>query len=280
MGERDELPRSRLRRFLRRFRRSDDQEEATQEVLSDLQESGKIDKNESEMIRRVLDLDQTTVREIMVPRTEIVYVDKDATLAEIVQRFVESEHSRIPVVDGDLDRVEGFVHVKDLLRYWGRDGEFDPRAVRRTLHFVPEAATLDVVLHELQAHGDQIALVIDEFGGTSGLISVEDILEEIVGEIRDEYDTEVHVEVFAKSDDSLEVVGRFAIEAFTRHFGLDDLEGDFNTVSGWITARTGRVPQAGETLHLDGFTAEIKEADARQIRRVLVKRPPPETIED
>lgn len=273
MSEKEDLPRSRLRRLISVFRRSEDPEKVTEEALSDLESEGHIDHDESEMMQGVLYLDKTTVREVMVPRTEISSVDKDDPLTEIIRCTRESGHSRLPVVDGDLDKVLGFVHVKDLLRYWGREEQFKIEEILRKTYNVPETKKLDDLLREFQQRHEKFALVIDEFGGTSGMVTIEDILEEIVGEISDEYDKEEKT-IYFQDENTLVVPGRFDINEFYEAFDLEELDGSFNTVGGWIFDRIGRVPQAGEILELDGFSVKIEAANERQIRRLRIQRPP------
>jgi magnesium and cobalt transporter len=274
MSEKDELPRGGWRRFFRRFRRPADVDKATEEALSDMEESGFIDPEESEMMQGVLDLDKTTAREIFVPRTEIVFVDTKAPLPEVIARLRESGLSRLPVVDGSVDKPLGFVHVKDLLRFWGRESEYDLTAVLKPAFHVPESKKLDDLLEEFQQNREKIALVVDEFGGTSGLVTITDILEEIVGDLGDDAETREESRVFFADENMLVVPGRFAIDLLRERFGGEAPAGAFNTAAGWILDRTGRVPQTGETFELDGFTVKIEAATERHIRKVSVRRMP------
>lgn len=276
MNEKDDVPRSRLQRLILALKGHADHEKATEEALSDLEQNGHIDHDESEMMQGVLYLDKTTAREAMVPRTELAYVDKDDSVQTIIRKMLESGHSRLPVTDGDIDRVLGFIHVKDLLRFWGRDGEFRIEEILRRPYTVPENMKLDDLLQEFQNRREQIALVIDEFGGTSGLVSIEDILEEIVGEIRDEYDKE-ETKVFFQDDATLIVPGRFDIDNLADHFGVECPEGVFNTVGGWVFDRVGRVPRGGDTFEFDGFNVAVEVASERHLRRVRITRIEKET---
>ncbi len=269
-----ETPRrsSRFRRFVALFRSTpDDQTEATEEALSELQDEGLIDEDENEMMQGILFLDQTVVREIMVPRTEIAYVDRQATLNEIVQAIIDSGHSRVLVVDGDLDNVVGYVNVKDVLRVCNCGSEFKIEEILRKVYTVPESKKLDDLLASLQERREHFAVVIDEFGGTSGLVSVADILEEIVGEIQDEYDRDEPL-VFAREENAMVVAGRFEMEKLSEMLQVEVPEGSFNTVGGWIFDRIGRVPTAGEVFTLDGLEVTIENATERQIRRARVVR--------
>jgi len=274
MREKDEPPDSRWKRFIAKFRRPPDHAKVTEEMLSDLEQDGHIDHDESEMMQSILYLDDTTVREVMVPRTELTFVSVDFTLDQIIRSVLDSGHSRLPVIDGTIDKVVGFIHVKDLLRYWNREKEFKIAEVLRQPLLVPETKKLDDMLTEFQQRRERIALVIDEFGGTSGLVSIEDILEEIVGDIIDEYD-KLQTHVFVATPDSLRVSGRFDMYELSRHFGIAEIEGNFNTVGGWIFDRIGRVPKKGETFEMDNFQTRIERASERQIHEVLIERLPP-----
>jgi len=270
MTDQEDGIRSRFKRFISRFRNTD-QDKATEEALSDLESEGLIDHDESEMMQGVLFLDKTTVRDVMVPRTEVAFVDKSDGVREIVKEIIDSGHSRLPVVDESLDHVIGFVHAKDLLLFWGKEEEFElERVMRKTVH-VPETKKLDDLLAEFQESHEQLAVVIDEFGGTSGLVSIEDILEEIVGEIEDEYDR-IEYKVFARSDHSLTVPGRFEMEKMAELLDLDEFEGPFNTVGGWVFERIGRVPESGEKFEFDGLQVTVESATERQIRRVRISK--------
>jgi len=279
MSEKDDVPRRRLQRLISLLKGDPDHEKATEEALSDLEHEGHIDHDESEMMQGILYLDQTTAREVMVPRTEVAFVDREDGVLDIIKKMLDSGHSRLPVVNSDLDRVLGFIHVKDLLRFWGREAEFRIDEILRRPYPVPETMKLDDLLQEFQKRHEQIALVIDEFGGTSGIVSIEDILEEIVGEIRDEYDKE-ETKVFFQDETTLIVPGRYDIDNFAENFGVDCPEGNFNTVGGWVFDRVGRVPRAGDSFELDGFSVFVEAASERQLRRVRIVRANPASAAD
>lgn len=271
MSDNEDVPRSRLRRLFSRLKSSTDSEKATEEALSELENGGLIDHDESEMMQSILFLDKTTVRNVMVPRTEITHVDKSATIDEMIKCIIESGHSRVLVTNASLDNVVGFIHVKDLLLFWGKNQDFQLDRILRKLYAVPESKKLNELLTEFQDRHEQFALVIDEFGGTSGLVSVEDILEEIVGEIEDEYDRE-EAKVIEQSENSLVVPGRFEMEKVCELLDTDEPEGTFNTVGGWIFERIGRVPMAGEKFEFDGFEVVVEAATERHIRRVHINK--------
>jgi len=270
--DKDDGIRPQLRRFFAKFRTRKDQEQATAEALNDLESEGLIDHDESEMMQGILYLDKTEVQDIQVPRTEIAYVDLNDDLREIVRTIINSGHSRLPVVEGDLDNVLGFIHVKDLLAYWDKPDEFSLERVLRRIMIVPETKKIDALLREFQERHEQFALVLDEFGGTSGLITIEDILEEVFGEIEDEYDRQ-DPRVFANGETSVTVSGRFEIEKVSEILALEVPEGDYITVGGWIVDRIGRMPRDNEQFMLDGFDVKVEAASDKVIRRVRIGKP-------
>jgi len=270
--DKDDGIRPQLRRFFAKFRTRKDQEQATAEALNDLESEGLIDHDESEMMQGILYLDKTEVQDIQVPRTEIAYVDLNDDLREIVRTIINSGHSRLPVVEGDLDNVLGFIHVKDLLAYWDKPDEFSLERVLRRIMIVPETKKIDALLREFQERHEQFALVLDEFGGTSGLITIEDILEEVFGEIEDEYDRQ-DPRVFANGENSVTVSGRFEIEKVSEILALEVPEGDYITVGGWIVDRIGRMPRDNEQFMLDGFDVKVEAASDKVIRRVRIGKP-------
>ena len=227
---------------------------------------------ERELLQSVVDFGDTLVREVMTPRPDIVAVRADTTLDELRRVFVEERYSRLPVYEENLDRVLGFVFVKDLVALADTPG--NERVVSRLLrpaYAVPETKRVADLLRELQREQAQMAIVHDEFGGTAGLVTVEDLLEEIVGEIRDEYDVEAEPIVD-------EGAGRFV---FDGRAGFDDLcerldvaieaEG-CETVAAYLVARHGRVPQVGESLELDGLIVDVLDGERRRVHRVRLRR--------
>ncbi|HPQ69661.1 MAG TPA: hemolysin family protein [bacterium] len=272
MNDKDDGIRPQLRRFFAKFRAQKDQEQATAEALNDLESEGLIDHDESEMMQGILYLDKTEVQDIQVPRTEIAYVDLNDDLREIIRTIINSGHSRLPVVEGDLDNVLGFIHVKDLLAYWDKPDEFSLERVLRRIMIVPETKKIDALLREFQERHEQFALVLDEFGGTSGLITIEDILEEVFGEIEDEYDRQ-EPRILNQNENSVTVSGRFEIEKVGEILAQEVPEGDYITVGGWIVDRIGRMPQDKEKFTLDGFDVEVVAASDKLIRKVCISKP-------
>jgi putative hemolysin len=238
-------------------------------------EQGTIEAEEQQMIGAVLELGQQRVHEVMVPRIDIVASPADTTLDEIVATIVREGHSRIPVYEGSIDNVVGILYAKDLLPYLV--GEEEPPAIRtllRTPLFVPESMLVDDLLHSFQGRKVHIAVVLDEYGGTAGLVTIEDLIEEIVGEIQDEYDEEEPL-IEAISADEARVDGRTSVDDLVEHFDttLDGEDRDeYDTVGGLIYHRVGGVPHAGDVVEVDGLRLTVESTDGRRVRKVLVAR--------
>ncbi len=234
------------------------------------QEEGLISAEEGEMLGSIFEFKDTMVREIMVPRTEVAAAPADCTAPEIIRVIIESGHSRIPVYEKNLDSIVGIIHAKDLLPHWGAsDGEMDLRQIARPAYFVPETKKISELLKELKARRIHIALVIDEYGGTAGLVTIEDIVEEIVGEIQDEYDRE-EKRLIVVDPRTVEVDARLEIEELEEHFGVELPEGEFESVGGFIIDLAGRVPETGERFDYDGLEFLVQAADERKVDRLRV----------
>jgi len=252
--------------------REENQDEEVEALIEVGELSGLLEAEEGKMMRGIVDLDETLVREIMTPRTAIVALDAETTVAEARRTLVEAGHSRLPVHAGSIDNVIGVLHSRDLFRAWERQDERTPiREFVRTAVFVPETLTAAELLTEMRQK-TQIALVVDEYGGIAGLVTLEDVLEEIVGEIRDEHDRE-EVPVREEEPGRSWVVDAVAhVEELEALFDLDFGERDFDTVGGLVVSRFGRVPAAGERLETDGLELEVLDADDRRVRSVRVRR--------
>ena len=250
----------------------EEQQEATAAYLDAGEQEGLIERDERQLLQSVVEFGDTLVHEVMTPRPDIVAIRADATLAELRAFFREQEYSRIPVYVDSLDNIAGFVFIKDLMRL--PETEPPERLVStlvRPAYVVPETKRVSELLREFQRQQWQIAIVVDEYGGTAGLVTLEDLLEEIVGEIRDEYDVET--EAFVDEGQGRFVVsGKADIEALCERLGVEIEAQGFETVGGYIMARLGRVPAAGEVLMLDGLAVEILDAERRRVHRVRVSK--------
>ena len=230
---------------------------------------------ERRLLQSIVDFGNTLVREVMTPRPDIVSTGADLTLDELRALFAEQEYSRIPVQKENLDDILGFVFVKDLIQLAGMAGSERPiPSLLRTAYAVPETKRVADLLREFQRQQVQIALVVDEYGGTAGLVTLEDLLEEIVGEIRDEYDVEVEP-IVDEGYGVFIVSGKVDIDKVTERLEMEIEREGFETIGGYLLARLGRVPAAGEVLDLDGLTIEVLEAERRRVHRVRIRRRQP-----
>lgn len=238
-------------------------------------EQGTIEAEEKQMIGAVLELGQQHVHEVMVPRIDIVALPEDASLGDIVTTIVREGHSRIPVYESSVDNIVGILYAKDLLPYLVGEDEPPPiRKLLRTPLFVPESMLVDDLLHSFQGRKVHIAVVLDEYGGTAGLVTIEDLIEEIVGEIQDEYDEEEPL-IVPLSDEEVRVDGRTPVDDLLDHFEVS-LSGEdrdqYDTVGGLIYHRVGGVPRVGDVVDVDGLRLTVESTDRRRVRKVLVLR--------
>ena len=254
-------------------------EEEIHELMNAGEEEGLINEEENEMIRSIFALRDTVVREIMVPRTDMASVTLEATFRDVLSSIIDCGHSRIPVFDGTIDNIVGLVYAKDLLKYWGMDeSSVVLRNILRTPYFIPETKNLEELLHEFKKKRIHIAIVIDEYGGTSGLVTIEDLLEQIVGDIQDEYDLEE--EWLVEGDDGVAVVdARLPIEDLEEHYGIEIERDKFDTVGGLVVHLTGRIPAAGEEVEIGAIRLTVLEADARKIKKVSISKPLEKAVE-
>jgi putative hemolysin len=239
-------------------------------------EQGILEAEEEQMIHAVIELGDQRVHEVMVPRIAMVTLDADSTIGEAIDAIVAEGHSRIPVYEDTVDEIVGIVYAKDLLPFLKVSAPEPPqlRSLLRTPVFVPESMTVDDLLHELQRRKVHIAIVLDEYGGTAGLVTIEDLLEEIVGEIQDEYDEEEPM-IVKLSDDEARVDGRASVddlaEIFETQVPLED-EDEYDTVGGLIYHRIGGVPKPGDQVAVNGLTLTVETTDGRRVSKVLVVR--------
>ncbi|MDQ1669549.1 MAG: magnesium and cobalt exporter, family [Actinomycetota bacterium] len=253
--------------------------EAELRDLVDLAEENKlIEDRERMMIHSVFELGDTIAREVMVPRTDVVFIERDKTLRQAISLALRSGFSRIPVVGQGTDDVLGVAYLKDLIRrtYEYRDGESTEKveSVMRPAVFVPESKPVDELLREMQAQQTHIAIVVDEYGGTAGLVTIEDVIEEIVGEITDEYDVERPL-VEELPDGALRVSARLHVDELAELLGIDDLDDDdVDTVGGLFAKYLGRVPIPGAEVYVDGLhlTAEGTQGRRNRLGTVVVRR--------
>lgn len=252
-------------------------EEEIHELIEAGEEEGIVDEKEREMISAILELDSTVVREIMVPRTEMASISIEASVREAIHAIITCGHSRIPVYDGTLDNIIGLLYAKDLLKSWGMaDNDIQLRNLVRQPFFTPETKTLELLLQEFKKKKVHLAIVVDEYGGTSGLVTIEDLLEQIVGDIQDEYDMEEDLYV-RNPDGSLTSDARLPIEELEQQFGLEIERDKFDTVGGLVVHLAEGIPSAGAVITGEGLEIEILDADPRKVIRVRISRIPDTT---
>ncbi|MDD2851828.1 MAG: hemolysin family protein [Desulfuromonadaceae bacterium] len=236
------------------------------------EEEGLVNEEESEMIRSIFSLGTTIVREIMVPRTEMACVTVDATVRELLETIISCGHSRIPVYENTIDNIIGLLYAKDLLKQWGADeNTLSVREIMRPPYFIPESKNLEQLLQEFKRKRVHLAIVIDEYGGTSGLITIEDLLEQIVGDIQDEYDQEESL-LTVNPDGSITVDGRLPVEELEEYFDIQIERDKFDSVGGLAFHLTGKIPSIGETFEGAGLLMKIIDADLRRVKKVGICR--------
>jgi putative hemolysin len=248
-------------------------EEEVQAYIDVGREEGILEKEEEKLILSIVDFGDTRVREVMTPRTDIVWIDAAASPETLADLFASSKYSRIPVVRGTVESIAGIVHVKDLFEA-SRSGRLPPIGqIMRDAYFVPESKKVSELLREFQRRHLWMAIVVDEYGGVSGLVTVEDLLEEIVGEISDEHEDEREA-VTQISPGVFSISGKESIQVIADLFGRAPEEGEFTTVGGFLAARLGHIPKAGESHRESEILFTVEEADRRRVYRVRVEGSP------
>jgi len=252
--------------------------EAVERLIQQYRESGiAIDEQERVMLLNLLAFGGLRVEDVMVPRADIVAVPETATLAEVIRVMSEAGHSRLPVYRDSLDDILGMIHVRDLIAFWHDHGAFSLAKAMRPLPFVPPSMPVQTLLRQMRASKLHMALVVDEHGGIDGLVTIEDLVEEIVGEIEDEHDRAVAPAIVERADGSVVADARALIEDLEPVLGIDllpaDRDEEIDTVGGLVFDIAGRVPAAGEVIsHPAGLDIQILDADPRRVRRVRIVR--------
>ncbi len=242
------------------------------ELLREATKRGLLDADAMAMVEGALTMAELQARDVMVARSEMVCIRREDPLSRILPAVVDSGHSRFPVVDGDRDDVVGMLLAKDLLRAAGSGAaaKFDIREFLRPVMFVPEAKRLDVLLKEFRANRNHIAIVVDEYGGVAGLVTIEDVIEQIIGEIEDEFDVEDDQNIRADGDGLFMVRGATRIAEFNEHFGTSFDDPGFDTVAGLVMQRLGRVPRRGESVIIGNHEFRVLRTDRRRIDSLRV----------
>jgi CBS domain containing-hemolysin-like protein len=253
----------------------DTAEEAKEEIQAYIdvgEEAGIIEESEGELIQSIIEFSETRVAEVMRPRPQIIAIEHTATVADARELMIESKHSRIPVYRDQIDTIEGMVYVRDLLAFCDAE-KMSMRVTRcmRPAYFVPESKSVRELLEEMQKAKVQIAMVIDEYGGVAGLVTVEDIIEEILGEIEDEDEGAAPYEIVQSEDGSYLIDGSAEIRRIELLYEKELEADDFTTVAGLIINKLGHVPAAGEQLDFKGLRFEVVDADSKRVNRVRLR---------
>jgi putative hemolysin len=257
--------------------KADDAAEDFQALMEVGEAEGIIEENERELIESVVEFNETRAGEIMTPRTEICALPADSTIIAARQLMVEEKYSRLPVYRDSIDNIEGVIYVRDLLQAWAENKEhLKIDSITREAYFVPETKSAAELLKDMQVNHVQLAIVVDEYGGVAGIVTVEDILEEIVGEIEDEDTGEDEIiEIVEGSEGYWDVLGSTEIDKIERLFDLEFDDDDFTTIAGLVTSESGYVPKTGERLRVYGLDVEILRADEKRIHLLRLRRAEP-----
>jgi magnesium and cobalt transporter len=236
-----------------------------------------IDADAFAMIQGVLRVADLHVRDIMVPRSQMVVLERDSGPQQLLPAVIDSGHSRFPVIGDDRDQIIGILLAKDLLRYYAEDakGSFDIREVLRPASFVPESKRLNVLLKEFRLSRNHMAIVVDEYGGVSGLVTIEDVIEEIVGEIADEYDTDEDQTIRREGEQQFVVQALTRVQEFNEYFASRFSDEEYDTIGGLVMHQFGRLPRRGEAVTMDGLEFKVLRADRRRIDQLRVTTPQP-----
>jgi magnesium and cobalt transporter len=249
-----------------------------EQLVEDVREAGErgvVDADSVEMIEGVLEVADLHVRDIMVPRSQMIVLERDVPPEDLLPIVVDSGHSRFPIIGEDRDQVVGILLAKDLLRYFTEGGQkdFDIREVVRPAVFVPESKRLNVLLKEFRKNRHHMAIVVDEYGGVAGLVTIEDVMEQIVGDIADEYDVEEDLPIRREGERQYAVKALTRIEEFNDYFGTELSDEEFDTIGGLVANAFGKLPRRGETVRIGELEFRVLRSDRRRIDLLRVVTP-------
>ncbi|MFZ7111063.1 MAG: hemolysin family protein [Desulfatiglandales bacterium] len=267
-----------IKSLLRKRKPHLDKGNALTEEIHDLMDEGHakglISDEESEMVFGVLELKETETASVMVPRTEISSASIDSTLGEVIQLVAECGHTRIPIYKGTIDDIVGILHAKDLLKFWGKDpGLKIPEEILRKPYFTSRNQKISELFKDLKKNKTHLAIVTDEYGGAAGIITIEDIIEEIVGEIMDEHDNDRTLLTIIDEDNIL-VDARLDVEKLEEHFGITLPQGEFESVGGLFIHLLGKIPKVDEKVTYEDLELTVTSADDRKINNIRITRQP------
>ncbi len=262
-----------LERLSALIMREPEDREQLLELLHSAHERNLLDADALAMIEGVMQVSEMSVRDIMIPRSQMDVIDINQKPDEFIPEIIATAHSRFPVIDKSRDDVIGVLLAKDLLRYYASEEEFNVRDMLRPAVFVPESKPLNVLLREFRASRNHMAIVVDEYGGVCGLITIEDVLEQIVGDIEDEYDfDESGDNILSEENGGWRVKTQTEIADFNEAFGTTFSDDEYDTLGGLLIARFGRLPKRGESLSMQGLRFQVLRADSRRLHVVQVQR--------
>ena len=241
-------------------------------------DEGVLNETEKDMIHNVFNFSDLTAREVMIPRTDMVCVPMDISFEELNRVAAENQYTRYPVYDGDIDHITGLIHVKDLYSLSLKDEQCPIEKLQRKVMLVPETITMDNLVREFQKNKAQMAIVVDEFGGTSGIITLEDVMEEIFGDVQDEFDEEAEFDIKELKPNHYLANGMMRLDEFANHFDIPDEnmeDEDVDTIAGLVVKELGHIAQLDDVVKYDGFTFTVKEVDGARITKLLIVKDEP-----
>ena len=241
---------------------------------------GVLNETEKEMLHNVFKFSDLTAKQVMIPRTDMACIPSDITFKELNQLTEDSQYTRYPVYEENLDHISGIIHVKDLYGLSLRNEEFSVERLLRPVLLVPETVTMDNLVREFKKCQGQMAIVIDEFGGTSGLITLEDVLEEIFGEVQDEFDQDEEADIKEIADDTYVANAMMRIDEIAEYFEIDVIDEDVDTIGGLVVKLIGRIAQVGDVVKIQNLELNVTEIDGARITKLLINRKHPEKVSD
>ena len=250
------------------------------EILQNARDKALLDADGLAMMEGVLGVSDMRVRDIMIPRAQMTVVNRHDSLEDILPVIIESAHSRFPVVSGSRGEVVGILLAKDLLQFCVRKEHFNLKDVLRSAVFVPESKRLNILLKEFRVNRNHMAIVVDEYGSASGFVTIEDVLEQIVGEIEDEHDFDEGATILKHDEDEFSAKALATIEDFNDYFDTDLDDSDFDTIGGFVVNAFGHLPKRGESIEAEGFRFTVKRADSRKVHLLNIQRLPEEVESD
>ncbi|MBT8438350.1 MAG: CBS domain-containing protein [Gammaproteobacteria bacterium] len=269
-----------LDRLVQLFGAEPEDKEDIVEILQNAKEKALLDTDALAMMEGVLGVSDMRVRDIMIPRAQMTVVNRNDSLEDILPVIIESAHSRFPVVSGSRGEVVGILLAKDLLQFCVRSDHYNLKDVLRSAVFVPESKRLNILLKEFRVNRNHMAIVVDEYGSASGFVTIEDVLEQIVGEIEDEHDFDEGATILKHDEEDFSAKALATIEDFNEYFDTELDDSDFDTIGGYVVNAFGHMPKRGESVEAEGFRFTVKRADSRKVHLLNIQRLPEKVESD